>query len=43
MLKLCHDIGLFHKWVQERGGQQATAEDLAKLVGVDPLLLGALR
>ena len=41
VLKVCHDMGLFHKWVQDHGGRQATAEDLANLLGVDPLLLGA--
>ena len=43
VLKVCHDMGLFHKWVQDHGGRQATAEDLAKLLGVDPLLLVASR
>ena len=37
--KVCFNIGLFQKWVDEFGGRLATG---AKLVGVDPLLLGAL-
>lgn len=41
-LKVCYDVGLFEKWVQEHGGRHATGEELANLVGVDPLLLGAL-
>ena len=41
-LKVCFDIGLFQKWVHELGGRQATGKELAMLVGVDPLLLGAL-
>ena len=42
-LKVCFDIGLFQKWVEEYDGRLATGEQLAKLVGVDPLLLGTLR
>ena len=41
-LKVCFDISLFQRWVQEYRGGQANGEDLAKLVGVEPSLLRRL-
>lgn len=39
VLKTCHDLKLFKKW-GESGGGPKDVNELVKLVGIDPLLLG---
>lgn len=38
-LKTCHDLNLFKKW-EDCGGGPKDVNELVKLVGIDPLLLG---
>ncbi|KAI1180228.1 O-methyltransferase-domain-containing protein [Nemania sp. FL0916] len=41
-LKICYDVDLFKKWIDDLGAMPADSEALAKLVGVDEVLLSRL-